>query len=250
VRISRTDVFFVGGALAILGVSELAGETNLLGSAWPAPTDVVAHAVSLPLRPILGRALASTAEEFATGYGIGILVGLAIAAIAVVAPPAREGLDRLALLIESVPTLALGPISMFFIGREHTPQLLAGLAAGFVVYMAVSSGLSARDTSRESIFLSLGTSRVRRLMLFDGPRVVPNVVDGLKLAVPAAMLGTVVGQWFGASRGLGVLVVTGMTNGDMDLLWSAALVIAATSLCVYALLTILLGWIKVRYSDG
>jgi NitT/TauT family transport system permease protein len=62
------------------------------------------------------------------------------------------------------------------------------------------------------------------------------LIDGLALAAPAAVLGAVVGEWFGAPRGLGVLLVSSMQNFQTDLMWAAALSAAVISLTAYAAL--------------
>ena len=57
--------------------------------------------------------------------------------------------------------------------------------------------------------------------------------------MPAALIGTVIGEWFGAPRGLGVLIVNAMQNFQIALLWSVVVLIAMTSLTLYLLLTML-----------
>jgi NitT/TauT family transport system permease protein len=61
----------------------------------------------------------------------------------------------------------------------------------------------------------------------------PAIGDAMKIAVPAAILGAVIGEWFGAERGLGVLLQSAMYNYQIPLLWSAALVSAVVSVIGY-----------------
>jgi NitT/TauT family transport system permease protein len=63
------------------------------------------------------------------------------------------------------------------------------------------------------------------------------LLDGLTLAAPAAVLGAVIGEWFGAPRGLGILLVSSMQNFQIELLWAAALTSALVSLAAYLVLT-------------
>ena len=62
------------------------------------------------------------------------------------------------------------------------------------------------------------------------------MADGLKLAAPAALAGAVFGEWYGAERGLGVLLITAMQGGRADRLWAASLLSAACGLTAYGLL--------------
>src|SRR6266404_183084 len=61
----------------------------------------------------------------------------------------------------------------------------------------------------------------------------------LRLAWPAALIGAIIGEWFGAPRGIGILIINAMQNFQIVLLWSAVLLAVGTSLVVYGLLTLL-----------
>ena len=73
----------------------------------------------------------------------------------------------------------------------------------------------------------------------DLPAALPSLSSGLKLAVPVSLIGAVIGEWFGAPRGLGVLIVNAMQNFQIPLLWSAVTLIAGASLALYSALTLL-----------
>jgi sulfonate transport system permease protein len=63
----------------------------------------------------------------------------------------------------------------------------------------------------------------------------PSVLDGLKLAAPAALAGAIFGEWYGAERGLGVLLIGAMQSGRAERLWAASLLSAACGLGAFAL---------------
>ena len=67
----------------------------------------------------------------------------------------------------------------------------------------------------------------------------PSLVSGLRLAWPAALIGAIIGEWFGASRGIGILIINAMQNFQIVLLWCAVLLAVAASLFFYGLLTLL-----------
>ena len=60
-------------------------------------------------------------------------------------------------------------------------------------------------------------------------------MDGLKLAAPAALAGAIFGEWYGAERGLGVLLIGAMQSGRAERLWAASLISAACGLLAFAL---------------
>jgi NitT/TauT family transport system permease protein len=61
----------------------------------------------------------------------------------------------------------------------------------------------------------------------------------MRLAAPAALIGVIIGEWFGAPRGLGVLMINAMQNFQIPLLWSAILLTVATSIVLFASLGVL-----------
>ncbi len=65
-----------------------------------------------------------------------------------------------------------------------------------------------------------------------GARRAPAFVDGLRLAGPNALLGTMFGEWFGSSTGLGVLIQVAWQRFQVDLLWSAAFVATALAIVI------------------
>jgi ABC-type nitrate/sulfonate/bicarbonate transport system permease component len=80
--------------------------------------------------------------------------------------------------------------------------------------------------------------------------IVPAIIVEVRDAAgaPAAVLGAVIGEWFGARRGIGVLLVSSMQNLQVEQLWAAALTAAAVSLLAYVLLVALRGVVNRRFS--
>ena len=56
------------------------------------------------------------------------------------------------------------------------------------------------------------------------------------------------GEWFGAPRGLGVLIVSAMQNYQIELLWAAALLAAGMSMIAFGLFTLLSRWAATRWA--
>ena len=67
---------------------------------------------------------------------------------------------------------------------------------------------------------------------------IPSILGGMKVATASAMIGAIVGEWFGAPSGLGVVVLNSMQNFQVPLLWATVMDIAAMTLAGFALLTL------------
>ncbi|WP_242911428.1 ABC transporter permease [Actinomadura terrae] len=225
------------GVAVLVGLMELVGRTGAAGDTWPPLSSVLTYSVDEPGRVILARATRATVAEAAVGLLAGVLAGVAAAGLGLLVPWLRAGMSQLAVLLSTVPLIALGPVLVTTVGNERTPPVIAALGAGFAVFVAMSSAFSRPRTSLDDVFQVLGASRASTMARLRAPAAVPAFFDGLALAAPAALLGAVVGEWFGAPRGIGVLLVSSMQNYAVVQLWAAALCVSLVSLAAYGTLT-------------
>jgi ABC-type nitrate/sulfonate/bicarbonate transport system permease component len=222
----------VGAALLVLA-AQLIGQFQLAGRAWPPLTDVVSYVMTPGGASLLWRNTLVTLSSAAQGFVFGALVAVLGAALALVVPVIRPGLDRFAAILHAVPTIALAPLLITTVGREDAPAVIAALSVGFVMFVTMASGFANTSPAHQDLFTVIGANRARRLARLELPRAVPAFFDGLTLSAPAAILGATIGEWFGAPMGLGLVIVSAMQNYQMALLWAAAMAATIMSLLAY-----------------
>jgi ABC-type nitrate/sulfonate/bicarbonate transport system permease component len=226
------------GCVVLLGSWEIVGRAGLLGKTFPALSAVLHVFTDGPRWALLVRSSAATLGSAATGLAVGTCLGAAVALLAHLVPLLRGGLDRLAVLVNALPVIALGPVLIIAAGRESTPAALAAVPVFFLLYTSTGVGLRGASLRLESVLTTLGAGRWQRLTKLEAIAAVPSVLSGLKIAVSSAMIGAIVGEWFGAPSGLGVVVLNAMQNFQVPLLWATVIVIAALTLSGYGLLTL------------
>ncbi len=172
----------------------------------------------------------------ARGLAIGGLLAFTAALVAASVPALRGFVVRLAAITNAAPWVAVAPCLLIVLGRDRGPVAVAAIAVFFFVFVSTSVGLGAAPRSVHDVAEALGTSRFRRVWSVQLPASWPSVADGLKLAAPAALAGAVFGEWYGAERGLGVLLITSMQGARADRLWAASLLSAACGLFAFGLL--------------
>jgi len=224
------------GLVLLAGAVELVGRLGLAGPGWPPLLRVLGYVGTPSAQALLGRALAATGGAALIGFLAGAVVALAVAVLGAVVPALDPGLGRLAAVVNAIPLIALGPLLITTAGRDATPTLVAALATAFAVFVAATSAMAAASAAQRDVFAVLGAGRATTLLRLQLPAGLPLVVDGLMLAAPAAVLGAVIGEWFGARRGLGVLLVSAMQNVQVELLWAAGLASSALALGGYLVL--------------
>ncbi|MFF0591414.1 ABC transporter permease [Streptomyces sp. NPDC003781] len=248
-RTSRVHdgLLVTAGTVLAVAAMEGIGRSQVFGDNWP-PLSQLLDVLNDPVtRPLLGRSLDATAVAAGLGLLVGTLVALAVAVLGVVVPVLRAGLDRLAAVVNAVPLIALGPLLIATVGREGSSTVIAALAVGFVMFVSITSGLDAASTAHRDVLAVLGASRTTTLLRLQLPASVPTVLDGLTQAAPAAVLGAVVGEWFGAPRGLGTLLVSTMQNFQTLLLWTAGLVAALLAMAFYGVMVALRSLLAWRF---
>ncbi len=228
---------------------EIAGQQSWLGRALPPLSSIVSFAIEPRSYELLMRSASITASNAIYGFLIGSVIGWAIACSGQIWPPMKKGLDTLSTFVNAIPLIALGPLLIVTVGEQSTPMATAALAVFFTVFVAVLGGFERVPSVHHDVIHTYGVSRWRALFLVEFPNALPSLIDGLKLGASSAVLGAILGEWFGAPAGLGVLIVSAMQNFQINLLWSAAFLGTAMSGIGFFVLALLqqkllprLGW--------
>jgi ABC-type nitrate/sulfonate/bicarbonate transport system permease component len=235
-----------------LGVAVMFGLWVIGGRAGWADGMIVTPAAAV--EPIFGetsaiyrRATVATVSAAARGFVIGSVLAFCAALVATAVPPLRRSISRLATVANAAPWVAVAPCMLVVLGRERGPSAVAALAVFFYVFVSATVGLNSTPAASHDVLSALGAPRRRRLRLVQLPACWPAVVDGLKLAAPAAMAGAIFGEWYGAQRGLGVLLIGAMQSGRAERLWAASLIAAACGLVAYGVLALVQRGLVGRY---
>lgn len=228
-----TAVQFVAGVVALVVVAEFIGRSGLLGPSWPALSTVVATLVDPARRDLFSQALLGTAWEASWGLVLGSGTALVLASARQTLRLLRDGLDRFAATVHAVPGIGIAPVLIVCLGRSNAPVAVAALAAFFPAYIAASAALGAVAPVHDDLFTVMGSSKPARFLRLRLPTALPGLLDALRLAAPGAFLGAILGEWFGAPSGLGLVIVSSAQNFQVALLWAAALLATGLALLVF-----------------
>lgn len=191
-----------------------------------------------------------SAGNMALGLTIGVVLGVETALVLALSRRARWLLRPTLVIAQAVPVFALAPVITLWLGYG-TPSKIVMVA--LVTYFPIASTLfdrlmdppgGLRDLARIS-----GAGRLRDVLLLRLPHALPGLVSGLRLAVIYAPLAVLIGEWVGASQGLGHLMLMANGRGQTALMFAALIVLAALSLALLALVDALAGTVARRYGD-
>src|SRR5215467_15046130 len=171
----------------------------------PAPTRI-AHAF-FGVTGVLRGDVATTTEEavlgLLAGAAVGALLALAIAAL----PLVRRALYPLLVGSQTIPMIVLAPLLVLWFGYGLTPKVVVvALIVFFPVVVSTAAGLTSVDREMVDLVRSMGAGRAQVLRMVLIPAAVPAFFDGLRISAAYAVAGAVVGEWVGASSGLGLFI--------------------------------------------
>ena len=241
-------------AYAALGVGiffalwQWAGKSGVAGADLPPLSDVIATVRDPNTFPLLISSAKYTLASAAKGLFFGGSLAVLLATVMHLLPLLRPGLDRLAVLVNAAPPIAIGPILIVVFSRSQTPAALAGIQVFFIFYVAASSGLAAASPALRRVMAGFGASKWKQMLHLEAPAALPHLASGLKAAVSASFLGAILGEWFGAPQGLGLMILNAMQNFQIRLMWAAVTVAAAMSLTAFLAAAALEKYVLRRFS--
>ena len=245
-RVRAVGIYALGVALLVLAW-EGAARLGLANGFVIGPADALAALSDPAASARYARAATVTFGAAATGLAIGGALAAVSALIAHQVRPLRRIVEQIAALANSAPWVAIGPVVLVVAGREAGPVAIAAIAVYFPIFVAVSLGLASSEGQLRELFQSTGASAPATIAFLTLPRALPSVVEGLKIAAPAAVAGTIYGEWYGATSGLGILLISAMQGGNVALLWSASLLAAGGGLLGYAVAAVAQLLLRRRY---
>jgi NitT/TauT family transport system permease protein len=200
----------------------------------PAPSAIVA-AMIREARPLLAAAVV-TAEEILVGFVAAAAVGIALALIIARFRLFGRALYPLIVLFQNVPKVALAPIFILWFGYDLTPKVgLIVVIAFFPVTLSILTGIEAVEPSLIALMHSVGAGPNQILARIQVPHALPNLMAGLKIAATFSVIGAIVGEFAGASAGLGYMIQFASTQLDTALVFAALVVVSVVGVGFYYL---------------
>lgn len=188
----------------------------------------------------LAEATWVTASEILVGFLVSAVVGIALALVVVRFALLGRALYPLIVLFQTVPKVALAPIFILWFGYGFAPKiLLIVVIAFFPVTLSMLAGLNAADAGLLALLRSVGASEGKILRLVRIPTSLPQLLAGLKIALTLSVIGAIVGEFAGASAGLGYVIQFASTQLETPLVFAALAVVSVVGIVFYYLMEML-----------
>jgi NitT/TauT family transport system permease protein len=181
--------------------------------------------------------LQPTAEEAALGFLLGNAAGIVVATAFVYSRVAEEAFYPLAVMINTIPVVAIAPILVLLFGSGIEPKaVVAAFICFFPTLVNMTRGL--RNVSPQQVELMRILSASPREIFFKLrlPNSVPFLFSAFKVAATTSVLGALAGEWIGSTDGIGALMIQATYSMDSNMLYASIVFGSLLSACFFGII--------------
>ena len=221
------------GVLALLAIWQLVGATMFKASgSVPTPTRVIEQLKDDP--DFYWRNLSTTMKAAAQGWLWGNALAIGLALLVLVVPIVERPVIQIGVVSYCLPIVAIGPIFTIVFDGQTPKVVLAAMSVFFTTLIGALVGLRSADPTTLDVVHAFGGGSVHKLAKVRFRAGLPSLFAGLRVAAPAAVLGAIIGEYFGADRGIGVAMIAAQQRLDAPTTWALALIATAAAGLAYA----------------
>jgi len=222
------------GALAILNVSPMIakGPVDVWNYLFTVPDAAANRATMFGL---LGVSLA----DAAIGFVAGLVVALIVASLFQLSKGIENALMPVAMLLRSVPLVAMAPVIIMIFGREvATVAVIGGIVVLFPALVNISFGLKSAAPQMNDLVDVYGGGAWTKLRKVAMPSSLPAFFAAVRISVPGAITGALLAEWLAVGGGIGGSIAGYIPQAKFSALWTAVILVTVVSLVLYNVIQI------------
>ncbi|MGI5901375.1 MAG: ABC transporter permease [Desulfitobacteriia bacterium] len=214
----------------------------------------------LPSPTQVGEALWSTKDllwgharitilETTLGFFLAIILGLLTGALMTVFPILKRTFYPFLIISQTVPLIAIAPLLLLWLGYGLLPKIIIViLVCFFPLTISLIQGLEATNQDLLNLLKSMGATKWQILLKVRWPNALPSLFAGLKIAATYSVMAAIIGEWLGASHGLGIYLTRSSNNFLTDRVFAAIIAITILSFFYYGVILFITKFFLPRYS--
>lgn len=222
------------GVLAILNVSPMIAK---------GPVDVWNYLFTLPAseanRELMFGNLAVTLGHSAIGFVSGLVVALLGASVFQLSKGIEHALMPVAMLLRSVPLIAMAPVIIMIFGRDiATVAVIGGIVVLFPALVNISFGLKSASAQMNDLVEVYGGGAWAKLRKVAMPSSLPAFFAAVRISVPGAITGALLAEWLAVGGGIGGSIAGYIPQAQFGALWTSVVLVTIVSLVLYNVIQI------------
>jgi len=179
-------------------------------------------------------ALASTLENAAAGYVIGVSFGIVLGSLMAEFRPIEMSVMPYTFALQSLPKVAIAPLIIIWCGfGDGSKVAMAALMTFFPMMVNTFAGIRATEPERIDLMRALSASRLETYRIVKIPSAAPYIFAGLNMSVVYALLGALIAEFLGAQQGVGVVILQAQAISDTAGVFAILIVLAAVGVVLH-----------------
>ena len=214
---------------------------RLIDKFWiSSPIDIVSTLYKWATSGDLFFHLSITLQETFIGFFLGASGGILVGFILGRWTFAAQVLDPFITAIYSLPKIALAPLFILWFGIGIEMKIIfAGMIVFFLVFFNTYAGVKDVDNDLLDDVRLMGANKRQIMFKVILPSAMTWVFVGLKLSVPYALVGAVVGEIVASNKGIGFLIQYSAGNFDTAGTFAALTILIIVSVSLNATISLL-----------
>lgn len=224
--------------VVLLGAWEFAPRAGLVSAIILPPLSKVAYALlTLVQQDFFLRHFTVTLREILIGFVLGTLIGFGIGTALAIWPAVKRVSYPFVVGFQAIPKIVFAPLFIAWFGFGETSKVvMAVVIAFFPVLINTLVGLESVPEDARRLMRSIRATQLQTFYKVSLPHALPVIFAGVKAALTFAVIGAIVGEFVGASEGLGYLVDLYNHQLRIDRVFAVITILAAIGAGGYFLL--------------
>ena len=142
--------------------------------------------------------------------------------------------------LKSIPIIAIAPLLVLWCGNGLIGKvIMAAIISFFPLVVNATIGLKSVNPEALDLMRSLSASSFQILFKLRFPTAMPYIFSALKISAPLAVVGAIVGELSGATKGIGYTILIASYRVQTTKLFAAIFLASVGGLLFFALIAII-----------
>lgn len=204
----------------------------------PAPSAVAVELAES--RALLWDHTLVTLKEVALGFLAALAAGVILAALITYSRIMESSIYPIVIASQTVPVIAIAPLLLIWVGYGIEPKIIiVALISFYPIAVNTVDGMKSADPDMVSMMRTLGASRWQIFSKLQVPSSLPFMFSGIKIGISVSVIAAVIGEWVGASAGLGYLITYSQPLFLTARVFAAIVLLSVMGISLFALASLL-----------
>ena len=200
----------------------------------PSPSEIARELATS--RSLLLKHTLVTLEEIVLGFIAALAAGLLLATGIAYSRILERSVYPIVIASQTVPIIAIAPLLLRWVGYGIAPKVIVvALICFYPIAVNTVDGLKAVDPDMVNMIKTLGASRWQVFTKLQMPTAMPYMFSGIKVGISVSVIAAVIGEWVGASAGLGYLITYSQPLFLTARVFAAIVVLSAMGISLFVL---------------